>query len=105
MIEGVEQSRGAGRQRLDKWLFYTRLAKSRGLAQKWVSDGDVSVNGRSMNQPGFLVKPGDTIELMRWDGMRRKVRTVVVILPGDRRGPYGEARTLYDDRGTAEIDT
>ncbi|NVP53798.1 RNA-binding S4 domain-containing protein [Mycoplana rhizolycopersici] len=84
---------GQGRQRIDKWLFFARLRKSRSLAAKSVEQGDVSVNGQSVRQPSFNVKVGDTIIL----SLDRRDMVVKVLLPGARRGPYEEARTLYED--------
>jgi ribosome-associated heat shock protein Hsp15 len=84
---------GQGRQRIDKWLFFARLRKSRSLAAKSVDQGDVSVNGQSVRQPSFNVKVGDTIIL----SLDRRDLVVKVLLPGARRGPYEEARTLYED--------
>ena len=84
---------GQGRQRIDKWLFFARLRKSRSLAAKSVEQGDVSVNGQSVRQPSFNVKVGDTIIL----SLDRRDLVVKVLLPGARRGPYEEARTLYEN--------
>ena len=81
------------RQRLDKWLFFTRLQKSRSIAQKTIETGDVRVNGARINQPSFGVKPGDVVLL----SLDRRDLTVRVLLPGDRRGPFEEARLLYED--------
>lgn len=83
-----------GRQRIDKWLFFARLRKSRSLAAKSVEQGDVSVNGQPVRQPSFNVKVGDTIIL----SLDRRDLVVKVLLPGVRRGPYEEARTLYEDQ-------
>lgn len=82
-----------GRQRIDKWLFFTRLRKSRSLAAKSVEQGDVSVNGKPVKQPSFNLKPGDTVVL----SLDRRDLVVKVLLPGNRRGPYEEARTLYEN--------
>ncbi|MDQ0318055.1 ribosome-associated heat shock protein Hsp15 [Pararhizobium capsulatum DSM 1112] len=83
----------ATRQRLDKWLFFTRLHKSRSIAQKAIESGDVRVNGQRITQPSFSLKPGDIV-VVSFD--RRDV-TVRVLLAGERRGPYEEAKLLYDD--------
>jgi ribosome-associated heat shock protein Hsp15 len=86
---GVAQAR----QRLDKWLFFARIAKSRSLAQAWISAGHVHVNGAAVRQPAHLVKPGDRIEV----SAERKDLVLAVLLPGERRGPFEEARHLYQD--------
>ncbi|MBB4954799.1 ribosome-associated heat shock protein Hsp15 [Agrobacterium vitis] len=80
-------------QRIDKWLFFTRMSKSRTLAQTQISSGHVSINGQKIRQPSALVRPGDQVEI------RHNDRHVILIVQGsgERRGPYEEARLLYSD--------
>jgi ribosome-associated heat shock protein Hsp15 len=92
-MEKQPASNPASRQRLDKWLFFTRLIKSRSLAQKAIEDGRVAVNEQRVTQSSFQVKTGDLLELV----LDRRSVTVRVLAPGERRGPYEEARLLYDD--------
>ena len=94
--EGQQQD---GRQRLDKWLFFSRLAKSRAVAQKRISDGEVIVNGRKAIQPSFSLRIGDRLELLTWRGIRLHAQLVTVRDLGERRGPFDEARHLYEDHG------
>lgn len=101
-MAGEEQAPVKGRQRLDKWLFFSRLVKSRALAQKRIGDGDVSVNGRPVIQPSQTVRIGDQVDLFSWRGIHRQVQTVRVLKPGERRGPFEEARTLYEECGTRD---
>lgn len=93
MSDKREQPSVQARQRIDKWLFFARLRKSRSLAAKSVEHGDVTVNGQSIRQPSYGLKPGDTVVL----SLDRHDLVVKVLLPGTRRGPYEEARTLYED--------
>lgn len=104
MAQGGEQPASVGRQRLDKWLFFARIAKSRAIAQKWLSDGLVRVNGATVSQPSHAVHSGDKIEILSWRGIRLQGRLYQVKLPGSRRGPYEEAKLLYTDLGTTERD-
>jgi len=91
---GGETQPGNGtRQRIDKWLFFTRMVKSRSLAQSHIQSGHVSINGSRCAQPSQMVKVGDRIELK----LERRDIILVVRLPGERRGPYEEARLLYED--------
>jgi ribosome-associated heat shock protein Hsp15 len=83
----------AGGQRIDKWLFFTRVVKSRSLAAKLVQSGAVRVNSIKVDQPSTLVKPGDGLTI----SLERKVLIYRVISEGARRGPAEEARTLYED--------
>lgn len=84
---------GDQRQRIDKWLFFSRLCKSRSLAQDLVEAGLVRVNGETVTQPSRLVKPGDRLDLQ----LESRDLLVLVRGGGNRRGPYEEARLLYDD--------
>ena len=79
--------------RIDKWLWYARFFKTRGLATKLVSGGHVRVNSNKMSKPAHLVGAGDVLTLVQGE----TVRVVRVVLPGSRRGPAPEAQTLYDD--------
>ncbi|MCM2477136.1 RNA-binding S4 domain-containing protein [Rhizobium sp. CG5] len=90
---GENQSSPGSQQRIDKWLFFARLAKSRTLAQGQVVSGLVSVNGRKIKQPSLALRPGDRLEITR------PVHNLVVVVRqiGERRGPYEEARLLYED--------
>jgi ribosome-associated heat shock protein Hsp15 len=91
---GGETQPGSGsRQRIDKWLFFTRMVKSRSLAQSHIQSGHVSINGARCAQPSQMVKVGDRVEIT----LERRGVVLVVRLPGDRRGPYEEARLLYED--------
>ena len=93
MAQDGEQPAGQARQRIDKWLFFARLRKSRSLAAKSVEAGDVSVNGVSVRQPSHAVRPGDVVVL----SLDRHDMVVKVLQPGARRGPYEEACLLYSD--------
>ena len=79
--------------RIDKWLWYARFFKTRGLATKLVSGGHVRVNSNKLSKPAHLVGAGDVLTLVQGE----TVRVVRVVLPGSRRGPAPEAQTLYDD--------
>lgn len=81
------------RQRIDKWLFFTRMVKSRSLAQGLLNSGHVKVNGTSIRQPSFQVKAGDRVEL----ALERRDLILVVKSGGERRGPFEEAKELYED--------
>ena len=87
------EPQGRDRQRLDKWLFFARMLKSRSLAQGFIEAGHVTVNDRKVTQPSHNVKVGDRIEL-RLD--RRDV-VLIVRSGGERRGPFEEAKRLYED--------
>jgi ribosome-associated heat shock protein Hsp15 len=83
----------ADRQRIDKWLFFARVTKSRSLAAKLVQTGRVRVNGNKVDQASHGLSPGDTLTIT----LDRQIRVLQVLLPGERRGPFEEAKTLYED--------
>ena len=89
---------GEARQRIDKWLFFARVVKSRSLAAKLVAAGHVRVNRDKTDQPSRPVKPGDVLTI----ALDRKVLVWRVLAPGVRRGPPQEARMLYEDLGTPD---
>ncbi len=88
-----KQPFSGSRQRIDKWLFFARMVKSRSLAQLYVQNGSVRVNGERVVQPSFGVKAGDRVELF----LERRDVVLIVRSPGERRGPFEEARLLYED--------
>ena len=88
---------GEGRQRIDKWLWFARLVKTRTLAQKLSLSGSVRVNREKVEAASQLVKAGDVLTIAG----ERGVRVLKVVSPGTRRGPAPEARLLYDDLSEA----
>jgi ribosome-associated heat shock protein Hsp15 len=92
-MSGERQPSGDSRQRIDKWLFFTRMVKSRSLAQSHIQAGHVRINGDRVAQPSHMIKTGDKVEI----ALERRDLVLVVKAAGDRRGPYEEARLLYED--------
>lgn len=82
-----------GRQRIDKWLFFSRAVKSRSLAAKLVVAGRVRINRDKAAQASDLVKPGDVLTIT----LERRIFVWKVLGVGVRRGPAEEARLLYED--------
>ncbi|TPK77187.1 RNA-binding S4 domain-containing protein [Mesorhizobium sp. B2-3-3] len=82
-----------GRQRIDKWLFFSRVVKSRSLAAKLVVAGRVRINRDKAAQASDLVKPGDVLTIT----LDQRIFIWKVLGAGVRRGPADEARTLYED--------
>ena len=81
------------RQRLDKWLWYARIAKTRTLATRLVETGKARVNSTRVRKASRTVRAGDVITLV----IHEQVRVLKVAACGVRRGPAAEARTLYED--------
>ncbi len=83
--------------RLDQWLWFARLAKSRSLAARLCAAGAVRVNGATVTKPNQTVRVGDLVVVPQGEWQR----TVRVLALGIRRGPAAEARTLYQEAGAA----
>ncbi len=81
------------RQRIDKWLWFARMVKTRTLAAAIVSQGQVRLNKVKVAKPAQEVGPGDIITL----AIHGRVRVLKVVGIGARRGPASEAQTLYED--------
>ncbi len=84
---------GDDRQRIDKWLWFARVVRTRTLAQKLAASGRVRVNRDRNEQASRPVRAGDVLTIATEAG----VRILKVVAPGSRRGPPAEARLLYED--------
>lgn len=84
-------------QRLDKWLWFARVVKTRTSAAALVMTGKVRVNRLRMIKPGHTVRPGDVITVT----VAARVRVLKISAPGLRRGPPTEAATLYRELTSA----
>jgi ribosome-associated heat shock protein Hsp15 len=78
-------------QRIDQWLWFARIAKSRTLAQALIAGGKVRVNRNKIDKASTSVKPGDVLTL----SLGGNVRSLEVLGIGRRRGPAPEAQRLY----------
>jgi ribosome-associated heat shock protein Hsp15 len=83
------------RQRLDKWLWYARFARTRTLAAKLVESGHVRVNGQRQTNPAKGIAVGDVLTV----AAPHATKAVRVLDLGERRGPATEAQELYEDAG------
>jgi ribosome-associated heat shock protein Hsp15 len=83
----------AERQRLDKWLWFARVVKSRSLATRLVAAGHVRINARRIDTPAKAVSPGDVLTI----ALEQQVRILKILDPGTRRGAFPEAKLLFED--------
>ena len=81
------------RLRIDKWLWFARLAKSRSQAQRLVESGAVSLNDRTLLKASTELRSGDRLTVRG----ERVVRQIEVLALAARRGPAPEARLLYGE--------
>ena len=80
-------------QRIDKWLWSARFIKSRSRASQLISSGKVSRNSERISKPGSKIRPGDVLTF----ALNDSVRVIKIVALAERRGPYSEAITLYED--------
>ena len=78
-------------QRLDKWLWYARFAKSRSVAVKLIEGGCIRVNRQRVTKAAAGIKCGDVLTAT----IHGHVRVIEVKSLGERRGPASEAQALY----------
>lgn len=78
--------------RIDRWLWFTRFYKTRGLAASAVTGGHVRINGERA-KPGTRIREGDVVELVR---QQLPYKVTAGRLPC-RRGPASEARDSYNE--------
>lgn len=81
------------KQRLDRWLFFSRAVKSRTLAQKLIEAGLVRVNSERTDRTDLKVGPGDVLTMTVHD----RLLVWRILDAGERRGPAPEAAGLYED--------
>ena len=88
-----------GKQRLDKWLFFSRAVKSRTLAQKLIEAGAVRVNSERTVHTDHQVGAGDVLTMT----IHSRLLVWKIVDPGTRRGPPTEAQGLYEDISPAPL--
>ena len=81
------------RRRIDKWLWYARLAKTRTAAQALATSGRVRVNRERNSSASRPIKVGDVLTVA-FDAVVKVLRVTAL---GERRGPASEARLLFED--------
>ena len=79
--------------RLDLFLFYIRMFKSRNLATKFIISNRLRISGQVTQKPHKLISRGDVLSLPIQDNV--KILKVVDI--PNRRGPFLEALNYYED--------
>ena len=79
--------------RLDKFLWFARIAKTRSAAQQLAEQGRIRLSGRIVDRSHAPVKIGDVLSF----AVHGKVRVIRVEAIPTRRGPPAEARALYTE--------
>ena len=79
-------------QRLDKWLWFARILKTRTSAAQLIESGKVRVNRVRVLKPSHAVQKGDILTI----ALRGRVLVLRILAGGTRRGPPPEAKLLYE---------
>jgi ribosome-associated heat shock protein Hsp15 len=79
--------------RLDKFLWFARIVKTRAQAQALAEEGRIRLDGRIIDRAHAPVRVGDVLSFARLGAVRV---LKVEALPA-RRGPPAEARALYSE--------
>jgi ribosome-associated heat shock protein Hsp15 len=77
--------------RLDKLLWFLRLARSRTRAQSWIGEGHIRRNGQRVERQDQAVTVGDVLTLP----LPRSVLVIELLALPARRGPAAEAQSCY----------
>jgi ribosome-associated heat shock protein Hsp15 len=88
--------------RIDKLLWYLRLAKTRTAAQALAEEGHIRLNGRRVDRAHQKVSAADVLTVPT--GV--KVRVIELLVLPHRRGPASEAQSCYrvlDESGAFPI--
>jgi len=83
--------------RLDKFLWFARIVKTRALAQAFAEDGRLRIHGRVVDRAHAPVRVGDVLSF----ALHGRVRVLRIEALPARRGPAAEARALYTDLSEA----
>ncbi|MDF7777911.1 S4 domain-containing protein [Sphingomonas sp. AOB5] len=85
--------------RIDRYLWFVRLAKSRNVAQDLAEGGRLRIDGRRIDRAHAPVRVGNIIAFVGADHHVRVIR--VEALPA-RRGPPAEAQACYQRLVTSD---
>jgi ribosome-associated heat shock protein Hsp15 len=85
--------------RLDKFLYFTRFAKSRSKAQALIIGASPRINHRPVSTVHTHLVVGDTITLV----INSHIRIIRIAALPLRRGPAAEAQACYSDLSRIEV--
>lgn len=79
--------------RIDRFLFFIRLVKSRTISQHVIDEGRVRIDGKRVEKSSDEVRAGSIVALP----LHGQVRIIRVLSLPSRRGPASEARACYEE--------
>ena len=79
--------------RLDIYLYYIRIFKSRSIATKFVSANRLRISGQITQKPHKMISIGDVLTMT----IKDSIKILKVLDIPSRRGPYLESLNFYED--------
>ena len=79
--------------RLDIFLYYIRIFKSRSIATKFVSTNRLRISGQVTQKPHKRISIGDVLTMT----INNNIKILKVLNIPNRRGPYLESLNFYKD--------
>ena len=79
--------------RLDIYLYYIRIFKSRSIATKFVLSNRLRISGQVSQKPHKMISVGDVLTMTINDN----IKVLKVLDIPNRRGPYSESLNFYED--------
>lgn len=89
----------ADTMRLDKFLWFVRLAKTRSFAQEVAEARHLRIDGRVIEKAAACVRIGNTLTFP----LHGRVRVIRVLALPTRRGPAHEAQACYADLAAENV--
>ena len=85
--------------RLDRFLWFARLAKTRSVAQAIAADGHLRIDGRAIDRAHAAIRIGNVLTYAH----AGRVRVIRVVSLPVRRGPAPEAQACYEQLQAANV--
>ena len=79
--------------RLDIYLYYIRMFKSRSIATKFILTNRLRISGQVTQKPHRIISIGDVLTMTINDN----IKILKVLGIPSRRGPYLESLNFYED--------
>ena len=79
--------------RLDIYLYYIRIFKSRSIATKFISTNRLRISGQVTLKPHKMISIGDILTMT----INNNIKILKVLDIPNRRGPYSESLNFYED--------
>jgi ribosome-associated heat shock protein Hsp15 len=86
--------------RLDRFLWFARIVKTRSFAQAMASAGHLRLDGRVIDRAAAPVRAGSVLTFATHGGKIRAIRVCALPL---RRGPPAEAQGCYEELALANV--